>query len=648
MITMLRTALKGPILRIIMVCLVAMLIGSMFLPKILDHFFKRHSGDWIFQVNDLRITPMQYQRIIAEHRLQQQQMMHQWTEQYGPEMAQQLAKMSGMSTQVEKQARHSALTTEALSQIASKLGIDIPQEEVMAQIMQQLPAGIIDEYGNVNLQALQQLIPYASLDDFSDDMKIRMQNSMIVNLIDAGIYLPKFMLKDLYVQQFAKKNYGVAFFPVSKYLTEVQKAGATDKELKDYFTQENKESKRYWIPEKRSIVVWEFDPKNYGITVTPAQIEQYYNSHKLQEFIESPVQVQVRRMLLPFDEKNPTQSRAQATQLHEELQKDPSQFVFKAKNNSIDKESAKNGGLMDWAKRGDMHEKIEKEIFALKEDNEITPILRTQEGLEFYQRVAKKAQTYKTLKSVEGEIRDKLLAEKFANSFTTAQRRVLNQYLDGNKTDLEDFIKSKGGKKDARIVSVGDSDIAAKKAFEMKRVSALTAYQNDGKGYIEQLLNIEKSKEPSFESVKAKVQQDFYQKKAQDLMKQAMDKAEEATKNQSLAKAVTGMGIQYKTTGWVNRDDQVKIEALKKDKFPISSLMNIAHKDKIRKDITADMGFLSVLLEVEPLKGDQNKEKELELGQSLRQQQEALIKQAFIASLLQNATIKVNNKLINR
>ncbi|HJM68660.1 MAG TPA: peptidylprolyl isomerase [Candidatus Babeliales bacterium] len=648
MITALRTALKGPVLRVIMAGVVVILVGSMFLPKILDNLFQKQTGDWVFQVNNLRITPMQYQRIVAEQKLQQQQMMRQWTEQYGAEMAQQLSKMSGMGAQLEKQARHSALTTEALAQIATKLGIDVPEEEVMDQIMQQLPAGIVDEYGNVNLQALQQLIPYASLEDFSDDMKVRMQNSMVINLIDAGIYMPKFMVKDLYVQQFAKKNYGVAFFPISKYLADVKKAGATDKELKEYFAKENKQSKRYWIPEKRSVVVWEFDPKAHGLSVTPAQVERYYSSHKLQEFIESPTQMRVRRILLPFDEKNPGKSRAEANKLYEELKKDPSQFVFKASNNSIDKESAKNGGLLDWAKRGDMHEKLEKEIFALKADNDMTPVLHSPDGLEFYQRVAKKAQSYKAFKTVEGEIRDKLLAEKFNKSFTAAQRRVINQYRDGNKAALEDFIKAKGGKKDAKVFSVTDSDTAAKKAFEMKRASALTSYQNDGKGYIEQLLNIEKSKEPSFDSVKAKVQQDFYQQKAHEAMKKAMDKVEASVKNQPLSKAVASMGLQYKTTGWVNRDDKAKIEALQKDKFPVGTLMNIVQKGKIRKDTTADMGYLSVLLDVEPLKKAQNKEKELELAQSLRQQQETILKQAFIASLLQNATIKVNNKLINR
>ena len=68
----------------------------------------------------------------------------------------------------------------------------------------------------------------------------------------------------------------------------------------------------------------------------------------------------------------------------------------------------------------------------------------------------------------------------------------------------------------------------------------------------------------------------------------------------------------------------------------------------MRRDATPDMGYVSTLLGVEPIKAAEYKKKELELGESVRQQQDVLLKQAFIASLLQNAKIKVNDKLLNR
>ena len=170
-------------------------------------------------------------------------------------------------------------------------------------------------------------------------------------------------------------------------------------------------------------------------------------------------------------------------------------------------------------------------------------------------------------------------------------------------------------------------------------------YTNSGDGYLLKVTNIEKSKEPSFDSVKAQVQKDLYSSKAQALMKKAVSNAQEAAKTKPLSKVATEMGGQYKTTGLINSEDQKKLEALQKDKFPLQALMGITQKDMVRKDITPEMGYLMVLLDVEPFNQEKYSEKKLALGQSLQQQQETLLKQGFIASLLQNATIKVNNKL---
>ncbi|MBT4856038.1 hypothetical protein HOM50_03845 [bacterium] len=647
MISTLRSTLKGPIVRVIMGIAVALFVLAMVLPGLLDKTFKGKTGDWVFEVNDYRISPAKFQRVVAEHRLQRSQMLQQLTEQYGPEMAQQLIKMSGLDAKPEKQARHSAIATEALSQLASKLNLDVPNELVVAQILAQLPPGMVDEAGNIDMRALQQLIPYATLDEFEDDMKTRMQNSQVLDMAEAGLYVPNFMLKNAYIQQFANKNYGVLFFPVGKYLTEAKKTALTDKELKAFFAQENKLSKRYWIPEKRSITVWEFNPVNYGIKVPAKEIERYYNTNKRQDFVESPTQVLVRKLLLPFDEKNPTKSRDQASKIHDALTKSPSTFSAVAQSKSIDKDkdSATRLGALTWVKRGELHEKIEKPLFALKGDSEITPIIHSPEGLEIYQRESKKVQVYKPLKSVEGEIRDKLLSSKFEKAFTLAQRRVINQYRDGEIADLEKFIDVKHGKKATYVVTKESNDVYAKKAFEVKRTNGLVGYTNSGDGYLLKVTNIEKSKEPSFDSVKAQVQKDLYSSKAQALMKKAVSNAQEAAKTKPLSKVATEMGGQYKTTGLINSEDQKKLEALQKDKFPLQALMGITQKDMVRKDITPEMGYLMVLLDVEPFNQEKYSEKKLALGQSLQQQQETLLKQGFIASLLQNATIKVNNKL---
>ena len=646
MITSLRTTLKGPVLRVIMATVILFIALAMILPRIFEPAHSDASTDWMMQVNDSRISPATYNRALAQLQAQKAQMLARLKKEYG-DMAEQLLSFYGLGGNLDKLARHSTITSEVLGQVARKLSLDLPEDMVFEQIIKQLPPEVIGADGQINLRALQRVLPYGTIEEFQEDVKNRMETSQVLDLVEAGVYVPEFVLKNNYMQQYASKDFGVALFPLSNFLAQAKKNQVTAKELAAFYAKENKASKRYWIPEKRIVTTWKFTPAQYNVKVSQKEVERYYNTNKRQKFLENPTQVQVRRIRLPFDKTNPSESRKAASDLHETLAKDPSQFARLVKEKSIDTEYVKVGGLLPWIARGEVNEKLEKAIFALKDNNDLSPIMLSDDGLEIYQRAGKKKLAYKPLKAVEGEIKESLRNEKFKKSFDISKRRVINQYRYGDIPALAAFVADKHGTKEVQTVIKSDPSVTAQKGFEIKRAKGLIGYMQGSEGFIEQLDRVEKSKADALEAIKSRVETDFYQDRALELQKKAMQEVRSKSAKVPLSQAAKAAGVTYKATGWVNSDDKEKIEALQKDNIPVQGLMNLTQKGLIGENVTGDMGYLMTLLDVEPFDQQKFDAKRLEMNQSVREQQENLLKQAFIASLLQNATIKVNKKLIN-
>src|SRR3990167_4029022 len=215
----------------------------------------------------------------------------------------------------------------------------------------------------------------------------------------------KYVIENKFQDSYSLKRYSILTFSFKKYLDQVKKEKVSKEELAKFF-HDNKD--KYSVPEKREATVWKFNLTDYGIKITQAEVEKLYNANKA-KYIEEPVKVEIKRILLKFQGKNPSDVRQKATQIKTELVQNPSKFDELAKENSDDITTAAKGGLVGFVSKGQLDPALEEAIFALESDGAITDVIRTEEGLEVVQRVSRKAPKYKSLKDVEANLKKEAL-----------------------------------------------------------------------------------------------------------------------------------------------------------------------------------------------------------------------------------------------
>ena len=149
------------------------------------------------------------------------------------------------------------------------------------------------------------------------------------------------------------------------------------------------------MPEKRTALVYSFSPSNYGISLSDADIQSYYEKNKAQ-FIAEPAKVQVRRILFKTESSDEIEAlKEKVSRIQHELVEDPHSFAQVAKEVSQDSDSVSKGGLLEPFAKGTHDPVFERAAFILKDDGAISGVISTKDGLEIVQRVSKRAQQYK-------------------------------------------------------------------------------------------------------------------------------------------------------------------------------------------------------------------------------------------------------------
>ena len=129
---------------------------------------------------------------------------------------------------------------------------------------------------------------------------------------------------------------------------------------------ETKESLR--VAEQVALAFVQLDPQQYRdqVTVTAADIEQYYNRHLSEYAVEE--QVSVARILLAVDPKADAKVLASKKSLAQQVlaKAETGDFAALARQYSADKTSAANGGSLGFFTRGTMDADFEEAAFALE------------------------------------------------------------------------------------------------------------------------------------------------------------------------------------------------------------------------------------------------------------------------------------------
>jgi len=167
---------------------------------------------------------------------------------------------------------------------------------------------------------------------------------------------------------------------------------------------------------KRRLVIQRVMQEQQTTPVDDAEVQAYYDAHSA-EFASDRVRAS---HILVLDEKK-------ADEILAKLRKDPSQFETLAKQNSIDKANAENGGDLGFFGRGRMVKEFEDAAFALSQDGDISDVVHTRFGYHIIKRTGREDGKVKPFAEVKNQIRIRLINEK--------RRQKTEAFLDALKNE---------------------------------------------------------------------------------------------------------------------------------------------------------------------------------------------------------------------
>lgn len=613
---------------------------------------RRGRGEgWAAQVNGVEIGTADFKRSVMNHEAQIQLMRSQ----YG-EYADLILRAMGMNPTTL--AFDSLVQNELLNQAAQPCAFYLHPDFAVdmlsnPQFIQQDLADVISiaelsRHGGLDRRSLQVQLHQAGLsqEEFEHIVYRALERELLLQIIGGASYVPQFALQSECNKQFAAKKFDVLSCPFDRFLEQEKKKVLSDAELKSFFDRKNRENKAYWTPEKRLGKTWTFDQKSFNITVDDNEIERYYNDH-LTEFVESPMQIQVRRLLLKIDASH---DRAavfkKAHEVWQEIMQQPDRFAQLAKEHSQDTESAKNGGLLPFFTKGSKNQAFERAALLLKNDGDVSDIVETTDGIEIIQRVSRKKPTYKSLSAVRAQIAEKLRNEKY-NELFRQEFDSLSSSGSVNVEKLQEFIaRFKGNEAGVEVVKGKDTGRVAQALLSMPE-GETTYLIEDGKAIIVQLSSIVARHAPSLTEVKERVVADMHKELAFKIMLSKAQELKQKVTVQNASALAKENGFAFEQTEWIKPDQNERVEALKKRGVPVQ-LFSALEKVSGRASVENEKGVYLVILDaIEPVSQDVFVQKENILERQLVPSYTNMMMNGFVASLYRNATIKTNESLLH-
>ncbi len=291
--------------------------------------------------------------------------------------------------------------------------------------------------------------------DFESEQERALARSMVEESVKAAAYAPIFAQESV---DLGKKRFALLKFDKDAYLKDVKKEEIPNDDL-TLFYEQNKNA--YRLPDVKKLAYVVVDPSAYAkqITISDEQVEAYYK-HKKDSAYKAKDDYQIRKILIsvPKDasEVDVASFKAKATDCWNKAKESADAFAEVAKTLSDDQRTAKKGGLSDLFQLGTYSYELESEIIKLAGAGSVTPVVKSTEGFEFAQLVAKKDGAYKSLDSVRKEIVKALTKRTAADQFRAEADQLLREVKETSElvNALEDFAKDRK----AKVEKTGELD----------------------------------------------------------------------------------------------------------------------------------------------------------------------------------------------
>ncbi len=469
-----------------------------------------------------------------------------------------------------QRAAEGMITQKALVYEADRMGLGVSDEELRAYLHQGQMGQMIFPGGTfIGQQAYQDFIQNQfnmGVQQFEQEVKDEVAQRKLLALVNGAVSVSD---KDV-TEQVQKQGVKVKFEYAVITLDDVKKQiNPNEAELKSFYEQ-TKQQYANSVPEKRKARYILIDTAKLAdkVSVSQAQLQQYYNQH--QDEYRIPETVTVRHILIKtpapdadgkVDQKGVDAARTKAEDIEKQL-KGGANFADLAKKNSEDPGSAENGGLLPPLTRGRTVPEFEQAAFNTPA-GQTTGVIRTNYGFHIIHVESKQQARLKPLDEVKAQIEPLIKQQQVAGE----TQSLANTVQTVARTNGLDKAASEKGLLIVTTDFISQADPLPGVGNAKDLNSALfTAKKNDppgtaptSQGYaVYQVIDIQPPQTPTFEQIKAQVEQQFKQQRAQALLAQkTQELSDRAKAGHDLNKAAKEMGAAVKTSDLVDSNAQV-------------------------------------------------------------------------------------------
>ncbi len=524
--------------------LVVLAFVIFYIPDFLRGSTDANSGDTIANVEGHAITSGEFKRTY-------QAQLQAYRSQYGGQMSEQLLKQLGIEQQILQQM----VDEQASIAEASRLGIDVSDEEVRQRIFA-IPA--FQENGHfIGDARYQQLLrmqrPPLVPSDFEEGIRKTLVIEKLRATLTGWLQVPDKELEQEYRRRNDKVKISVVSFAADKFRGQVNVA---DPEVATYFDGHKNDFK---IPEKRKVryLLVDIDAVRAKVVVPPADVERRYND-SIDQY-STPEQVRASQILLKTEGKDDAAVKAKAEELLKQA-KAGADFGELAKKNSDDEASAKNGGDLDYFTRGKMVAEVDDVAFKLQ-PGQMSDVVKSQFAYHIIKVTDKKGGTTRTLAELRQQLTDQIAYERAQTQAADLAASLEKQI--SKPADLDKVAKAQGltvqesgfFARDEAILGLGPSPEGVTRAFELKIGDVSPAVRaSRGFAFIAPTAK-QDPYVPKLDEVKDKVRDEVIKIKARELAKQkAAELAPKLKGAPDFDKAAKAAGVEVKTTELIARD----------------------------------------------------------------------------------------------
>jgi len=563
-----------------------------------------------------------------------------------------------------QRAADSMITQGAISYEAERMGLGVSDSELVDFLHQGQFGQVFFPDGKFIGQQQYELFVQNQFNlgvaQFEKELKDQLAQQKLLTAISAAATVSNREIEEQVKKDATKVKFDYAILTLDDVKKQVK---VTDIELKAFYEQ-NKQQYVNSIPEKRKAryVIIDNAKVAASVPVSQADLQAYYNQH--QDDYRIPETVTVRHILIKtptpdangkVDQKGVDAAKAKAEDVQKQL-KSGADFGDLAKKYSDDPGSAQEGGLLPPITRGRTVPEFEQAAFNTPK-GQTTDIIRTSYGFHIIRVEDKQTARMKPLDEVKVQIEPAVKQQKTA----VAAQNLANSVQSTARTGGLDKAAAEKGltvtsteliAQNDPLPGVGTAQELSNSLFAVKKGDPPAQAQTPQGYAIFQVTEIELPQTPTFEEVKAKVEDQFRQQRAQMLLTQkTQELADRAHAEHDLKKAAKEVGATVKTSDLVNATAQVP------DVGAMSGPANVAFNlevGQISGPLQGGMGsgfVLSVIDKQQPspeeAKATWDRAKDSLLDQK-RQVLEGLYVQNLRDKLEKDGTIKVNKKEMER